>query len=173
MLISIYAARVSEAGVVLDPAAFPIIAGPDAETTAAILSRTAGVSYVASARFVPSADLPSYRLGLTVVGLLPTAVDVAAAPPEAPVLYPGRPNPFRGVMEVRFALEQPSHVSLAIYDTAGRRVRTLLSGPEAVGSHVITWDGSDGRGRRVPAGVYIVRLDAGGRVATRKISLLR
>ena len=169
----IYAARVSESGVVLDPAAFPIIAGPDAETTAAILSRTTGVSYVASARFVPSADLPSYRLGLTLVELLRTAVDDAAAPFEAPVLYPGRPNPFRGAMEVRFALERPSHVSLAIYETAGRRVRTLASGPETVGSHVATWDGSDDRGRRVPAGVYFIRLDAGGRVATRKISLLR
>jgi flagellar hook assembly protein FlgD len=76
-------------------------------------------------------------------------------------------------MEVRFALEQPSHASLAVYDIAGRCVRTLFSGPGAVGSHVTTWDGSDDRGGRVPAGVYLVRLDAGGQVATRKISLLR
>ncbi len=66
----VYGARVSESGAVLDPAAFPIIAGPDAETTAAIVSKTNGVSYVASARFVPSPDLPSYRVGLTALGVL-------------------------------------------------------------------------------------------------------
>lgn len=63
----IYGARLSETGTVLDPSGFAIIAGPDAETTAGILSHD-GLSLVSSARYIPSPDLPSYRVGLTTVG---------------------------------------------------------------------------------------------------------
>lgn len=63
----VFGARVSETGTVLDPSGFAIVAGPEAETTAGILSH-GGLSFVASARYMPSPDLSSYRIGLTAVG---------------------------------------------------------------------------------------------------------
>lgn len=72
MRTDIYAARVTTAGVVLDPAGIPIIRGANAEATAAILSSD-GASLIASARFVPTQNLDSYRVGITRLGDLPPA----------------------------------------------------------------------------------------------------
>jgi len=66
----IYATRVSESGVVRDPAGLAILNGANAEASGAILSRP-GVSYVASARFTISPPMDSYRIGISVIGTPP------------------------------------------------------------------------------------------------------
>ena len=43
---------------------------------------------------------------------------------------------------------------------------------EAKAGHVVSWNGMDGSGRRVPSGVYFYRLAAPDFVATRKLVLL-
>lgn len=53
-------------------------------------------------------------------------------------------------------------VELAIYDIAGRKVRELLRGDLDSGDHLVDWDGTSSAGARLPAGVYKVRLTAGG-----------
>ena len=53
-------------------------------------------------------------------------------------------------------------------------VRELLDGRElAAGRHSAVWDGRDGRGRAAAAGLYLVRLRAGGVVDHRKLTLAR
>jgi hypothetical protein len=56
---------------------------------------------------------------------------------------------------------------------SGRLVQRLESGPRQRGFHVVRWDGEDNRGHFVPAGVYLVRLSAGGRVSTGRVTLIR
>jgi hypothetical protein len=46
------------------------------------------------------------------------------------------------------------------------------SGTEA-GRHLITWNGSDAAGNRLPSGVYFYRMTSGGRKASRKMLFLR
>jgi len=53
-------------------------------------------------------------------------------------------------------------VELAVYDIAGRRVRELLRGELDPGERLVTWDGASSAGVRLPAGVYKLRLVAGG-----------
>ncbi|MBK9303301.1 MAG: hypothetical protein IPM94_05285 [bacterium] len=62
------------------------------------------------------------------------------------------------------------HGRLAIHDLRGRRVRAWTL---AAGDYLVSWDGRDEQGRRLPSGVYIVRLEHGGSVMTRKATLKR
>lgn len=70
------------------------------------------------------------------------------------------PNPTRGHSLVRFQLESPQAVDLSVHSADGRRVTSLFHGVAGAGVHHVTWSGSDDQGRRVPSGVYFVRLVA-------------
>ncbi len=83
------------------------------------------------------------------------------------------PNPFARGTSVRYELAQYGPVELTVHDVSGRLVRQLECGPRQGGTHAVRWDGADGRGRAVTAGVYFVRLTAGGRVSTGRLTLVR
>lgn len=55
---------------------------------------------------------------------------------------------------------------------AGRRVDTLHAGPQVAGTHAVTWNGTDSEGRRVASGVYLFRMQAGGRTYVTRGTLL-
>jgi hypothetical protein len=78
------------------------------------------------------------------------------------------PNPFRGEATVTVTLTEPGEVAAGVYDVLGRRVALLHEGTLEVGSHAFALDGAD-----LPAGVYVVRVHAGGTVAARTVTLLR
>jgi hypothetical protein len=78
------------------------------------------------------------------------------------------PNPFRGGAEVALTLRELSRVRVVVHDVLGREVAVLHEGAMATGAHALALDGA-----RLPAGVYIVRVTAGGVVAARTVTLLR
>jgi hypothetical protein len=79
------------------------------------------------------------------------------------------PNPFSGSITVNYQLAEPGRVSLKIYNVAGQLVKTLAEGQALPGYYSRTWDGRDNAGRRISSGVYIVRLESGQGLATRKL----
>ncbi len=79
------------------------------------------------------------------------------------------PNPTSGRAVIRYGLPSRAEVRFAVYSPAGALVRTLQSGVEDAGTYRASWDGRDGQGREVRTGVYLIRLTAGGLVATRKL----
>jgi hypothetical protein len=83
------------------------------------------------------------------------------------------PNPFTRGTSVNYELAQYGPVALTVHDVSGRLVRRLESGPRHKGFHAARWNGTDGRGRAVPAGVYFVRYSAGGTVSTGRLTLVR
>jgi len=97
----------------------------------------------------------------------------AAPLPGAVYLAPGRPNPFRPATEIEFGLPRAATVSLAVFDVAGRCVRTLASGLVPAGVHVVAWDGRDAGGAAAAPGVYYCRLAADGRVLSRTMVRMR
>ncbi|MFO7608607.1 MAG: FlgD immunoglobulin-like domain containing protein, partial [Candidatus Krumholzibacteriia bacterium] len=88
-----------------------------------------------------------------------------------------RPNPFNPATEFAFTLPglpgQSHHATLRVYDLRGELVRTLVDERLEAGLHRRTWDGRDGTGRTVAAGVYLYRLQADGRTANGKVVLLK
>jgi hypothetical protein len=80
------------------------------------------------------------------------------------------PNPFRRTTRFRFGLSVAGAAKLGVFDLAGRRVRVLLDERSlTAGTHDVIWDGRDGAGHLVPAGVYLCRLESGGRSEARTI----
>jgi N-acetylneuraminic acid mutarotase len=99
--------------------------------------------------------------------------DVALSAPAAVALEPNVPNPFAPRTTLHVVLPAAAPVQLTVYDAAGRLVRRLNGGPLPAGRHPIAWDARDDGGRRVPAGVYVVRLESGTQTATRKVTVTR
>jgi len=83
------------------------------------------------------------------------------------------PNPFRNRLMIKFTIHNPqSEILLMIYDVAGRLVRqwdyeTMRQ------SDCVVWDGTDNVGRRLPSGIYFVRLEAGKYKKIEKAILLQ
>jgi subtilisin family serine protease len=90
-------------------------------------------------------------------------------------LEPSYPNPTANEATIAFSL--PVGVSgdyeLAIFDLAGRRVRTLDAGASAPGRREVVWNLADDAGRDVPPGVYLYRLNASCGSAVRRMVITR
>jgi subtilisin family serine protease len=82
------------------------------------------------------------------------------------------PNPAPGACTFAFRLAAEGATRLALFDCAGRRVRELARGTMTAGPHIARWDGRDDRGRALPGGLYLARLESGGRALDRKVVLL-
>jgi hypothetical protein len=103
-----------------------------------------------------------------------TVLDVQLDPIVTRLELSAAPNPLNPRTELRFVTVTPGAVSLALFDTRGRCVRTLLAGVElSAGPRTERWDGTDARGARVPSGVYFARIVAGGATRTVKVALVQ
>jgi len=80
------------------------------------------------------------------------------------------PNPANARVEVRFSLARADYTRVRVFDTMGRRVRTLVNDVLAAGTHHARWDGRDDAGRVVRPGIYLVRCAAGRHLECREVS---
>jgi hypothetical protein len=74
--------------------------------------------------------------------------------------------------EILFTLEEAGFVTLEVIDPAGRTVRELVRGPMSAGDHRLRFDGRDGGGTSLPAGIYFLHLRSGTNEAIRKVALM-
>ncbi|HET6566936.1 MAG TPA: alpha-amylase family glycosyl hydrolase [Rhodothermales bacterium] len=122
-----------------------------------------------------SVDVPGYTTELYV--LADSAMDISVSIPadgpggELPAqlaLEQNYPNPFRQATTLAFSLPRPEHVRLAVYDVLGRQVAVLQDGQLAAGHHQVDFE-ADG----LASGMYFYRLEAGDRVVTKRMLLVR
>ncbi len=82
------------------------------------------------------------------------------------------PNPFAHRTVIAFDLPAAGLVRLAVYDQAGKHVKTLTDESLSAGPHARIWDRTDANGGSVEAGIYVMRLTAETMVAEEKLVVL-
>jgi hypothetical protein len=82
-------------------------------------------------------------------------------------LLPPSPNPSMGDVKIIFTLPKKEKISLKAYNVAGRLVDVILRGTLEPGLHRVVWS------RKVPSGLYFIRLEAGDKNLTRRVIRLR
>jgi hypothetical protein len=85
----------------------------------------------------------------------------------------GSPAVGPALLLITSALEPRARLTL--HDLSGHAVRSWREDeferrPEGLG---VSWDGHDAGGRALPAGLYVARLESGGRTATERVPFLR
>ena len=98
----------------------------------------------------------------------PTGIE-GTGPVAATRLSSAFPNPFSSQAAVHFDVARAGEVAIEVYDLRGARVRTLARGRHEAGRYSLSWDGRDESGRRTAAGVYLVRMTAGGYQGQQKL----
>ncbi len=85
------------------------------------------------------------------------------------------PNPFNPTTTIKYSIAERGHVTLKIYDAAGRRVRTLVDEvqpPRHEGYHA-RWDGTNDNGQTVSSGVYFYKLSSARFSKTKKMVFVK
>jgi unsaturated rhamnogalacturonyl hydrolase len=100
--------------------------------------------------------------------------DQSSTLPAKMVLNPAYPNPFNSSTAITYTLPDEATVSLAVYDSLGQKVHTIVGNSrQSAGAHNASWNGADDGGQQVASGIYIVRLQIGPKIKTRKVMLIR
>ena len=82
------------------------------------------------------------------------------------------PNPTRGPLCIEFELPRESPTRISVTDIMGRDVAKLADASYPAGRHMAIWDGATGLGR-APAGLYFIRLQAGGKSLSQHVVITR
>jgi hypothetical protein len=114
-------------------------------------------------------DMGAYEIQPSVTG----TPEVAAAGATGTLLFAPSPNPFMSETRIAFRIETTQHVSMTVYDAAGRRVRSLFEGVRAPGTYSVNWDGRSDSGNPVSTGIYLLRMSAGPTQLGSKIHFVR
>ncbi len=83
------------------------------------------------------------------------------------------PNPFNPRTIISFETAEERQVTITVHNIRGQLVKELASRHYPSGIHELSWNGVDGRGRRVESGTYFVMIRSGGMVRTQKVLMLR
>ena len=98
--------------------------------------------------------------------------------PKRSQLLQNYPNPFNPETWIPYQLSEDSPVSISIYDTTGKLIRTLSFGFQPAGfynsrEHAAYWDGRNSLGERVASGIYFYQLTTPSFQQTRRLVILK
>ncbi|MDD5087268.1 MAG: T9SS type A sorting domain-containing protein [bacterium] len=103
-----------------------------------------------------------------------TVLPLSAPEPRTPAsgtshsLGQNYPNPFNPTTSLVFDLSEPGHARLAVFNVLGEQVAVLAEGEFTAGRHEFAFDGTG-----LASGVYIYRLETNGRVAEKKMVMMK
>ncbi|MDO8756570.1 MAG: FlgD immunoglobulin-like domain containing protein, partial [Elusimicrobiota bacterium] len=152
------------------PGASDLFAGTVSSPSYAATGMVTGRSYYAQVRARSNAGV--YSLFSGVSAAVPVFIPAQNPAIAKPFTWPSPFNPARGDAQIGFFLEEPADVTLKIYSLQGRLLRTA-SRSFAAGNQILTWNGANDSGMRVPPGGYLAVIEKryGGRVSTQKLKI--
>lgn len=158
----------------------PALPGP--ETTADVVQASALTSdpadiariairqgYTASSHMqTPDADIDGIMVGSTWESV--TGVEGKPANNDLPVNFAlkASPNPASSRSLISFSLPKATDTELSIFNIAGQKVATLAKGTMTAGDHSVVWQTN-----QVSNGVYFYQLQAGNRLVSQKIVVVK
>lgn len=108
-------------------------------------------AYESGEEYTIGADPSLFEEGEPITGTLPRF--------RSGVRWMGNfPNPFHRVTSIRFEVEEPSGITVEIFNTSGSRVVMLAHDHFPTGIHSLQWNGKGCNGVQAPPGIYICRL---------------
>lgn len=116
---------------------------------------------------------PAWKIARWVEDPTGTTSPMVEAVPNANLMLNASPNPMTSGTNLSFQSTSVSPLTLSIYNTAGRLVRTENLGAMPIGSHTNQWDGRDGNGSPLAPGVYFVRLFSAEQQAFTRVVLVK
>ncbi len=122
---------------------------------------------------IAAVDIHNNTSGYAVFGPDMVTGDDPMPAPDATFLEQNYPNPFNPNTTIAFGLKESGHVSLRIYDAAGRLVTTLVDESRSAGRYTTEWKGKSADGSTTASGVYFYRLITKEFEETKKMILLR
>lgn len=93
--------------------------------------------------------------------------------PKSYSLNQSYPNPFNPEATILYNLPESGHVTLRIYNTLGREIRTLVDKAQGSGSYRVEWNGTNNQGMKVSSGVYPYTIEVNDFKMAKKMVLLK
>ena len=83
------------------------------------------------------------------------------------------PNPFNPITNFSYKIPNTEHVSIDIFNLAGRHIKSLVSSIQNPGFKTVQWNATNDRNEPVSAGLYLYTIQAGEFRQTKKMVLLK
>ena len=83
------------------------------------------------------------------------------------------PNPFNPTTTINYTVPATERVALKVYNLMGEEIKTLVDGVVSVGTHSVTWDGTDNYGQKVTSGLYLYTLQIGNQQMAKRMILVK
>lgn len=125
-----------------------------------------GLQFYNAGLFVNPAHATDATIGIGV------SLDAPSSTRPARLALRVAPNPARAGLSFLIEADRSGPVRISVVDIRGRLVHRREESLAAGEARTVSWQGLDPSGRRLPAGVYLVVLESGGRSVSSRMSLV-
>lgn len=108
------------------------------------------------------------RFWLNYVAKQATGINELREIPSGFVLEQNYPNPFNPSTQIEYALPKAMNIKLAVYNLLGQEVALLVNGYRSLGSHKVNFNANG-----LSSGLYVYRLEAGSKIITKKLTIIK
>ena len=98
----------------------------------------------------------------------PTSAEPRDSRPDQFTMKQNYPNPFNPTTRIEYHLEEPSEVTLEVFNMQGQLVRTLVDKYQGAGARTVNFNAA-----ALSSGIYFYHLKAGNYTEVKKMTLIK